>query len=70
MDISEAKPKMVVAYVPTHAQGNIRHPDAEWGQISSFNDETIFVKFDKELLQFGWDNTTAKGCYPCDLKRI
>lgn len=45
-----------VAYIPSHANGNILHPDVEHGTVKSMNEITVFVLFDCD--------TQAKGCYP------
>lgn len=34
-----------VIYIPAHAHGNLKHEDCEYGEISSFNDKFIFVKY-------------------------
>lgn len=34
-----------VTYIPRHANGNASHPDVERGHISSFNESTVFVKY-------------------------
>jgi len=34
-----------VTYIPPHAKGNASHPDSERGNISSFNEHTVFVRF-------------------------
>jgi hypothetical protein len=39
------KPGDRVIYVPSHAEGNLNHRDAERGVISSFNDTYVFVKY-------------------------
>jgi hypothetical protein len=39
------KPGDKVIYVPKHAKGDINHPSAERGIISSFNDSFVFVKY-------------------------
>lgn len=57
-----------VAYVPTHAAGDINHPAVEYGFISSQSSSFVFVKFDKELEKFGWDGTTSKACRIEDLQ--
>lgn len=60
-----------VAYIPLHAHGDIHHPDVEHGTVSSArktsNGEVVFVKFDKQLNQFGWEGTTSQSCDPTDL---
>ena len=58
-----------VAYVPTHANGDVKHPDVEFGVVSSVSENftTVFVKFDKQVERLGAEEATAKGCYPEDL---
>lgn len=34
-----------VTYVPTHADGNASHPDAEGGTISSWNEYCVFINY-------------------------
>ena len=34
-----------VTYTPNHANGDICHPDCERGHISSFNDDSIWVRY-------------------------
>lgn len=64
---SDFSPGERVVYVPTHAEGDLRHPDCEQGAVSSVNDHTVFVKFDQYVKKFGWDGATSQGCDPCDL---
>lgn len=68
MNLSDIKPKMRVIYVPLHANGDLTHPDVEHGTVSSANDKYAFVKFDRQLVKFGWDGTTSQSCDPTDLK--
>ena len=58
------RPGTRVAYIPNHANGDVNHPDVEWGHVSSSNKSNVFVKFDKQLDKFGWDGTTSQSCYP------
>lgn len=67
MKLEDIKPQMRVAYVPRHAKGNANHPDVERGTVSSTNAIYAFVKFDKQLKEFGWDSTTSKACPPGEL---
>lgn len=67
MNLNEIQPKTRVAYVPTHAHGDLNHPDVEHGTVSSKNDHFAFVKFDKQLARFGWEGTTSQSCRPDDL---
>ena len=62
---------MRVAYIPLRAHGDLNHDDVEAGTISSINDKgTVFVKFDKQLLKFGWEGTTSQGCDADSLVQI
>lgn len=47
IEVTEEHIGSSVVYIPTHANGNINHPDVEYGKISSFNDVTVFVKYDE-----------------------
>lgn len=69
MNLADLAPRMRVAYVPTHANGDLNHKDVERGSVSSTNDKYAFVKFDKQLAKFGWDGTTSQSCRPEDLVR-
>lgn len=69
MNLADLSPRMRVAYVPTHANGDMNHKDVERGAVSSTNDKYAFVKFDKQLAKFGWDGTTSQSCRPEDLVR-
>ena len=68
LTLSEIQPKMRVAYVPVPAQWDKNA--IEKGTVSSKNDECVFVKFDKQLLKFGWNGTTSQSCNPNDLVAI
>jgi len=70
VNLADIKPKMRVAYVPHHAAKDINHPDVEFGLVSSTNSKYVFVKFDKQLGQFGWDGTTSQSCSPDDLMEV
>lgn len=59
-----------VAYIPTHALGDIDHPDVEYGIVSSFNGKYVFVKFYGALSTFGWDGATSQSCRPEDLSLL
>lgn len=68
LTLSELKPQMRVAYVPAHAA---LYPDAiEYGVVSSTNHKFAFVKFDRQLVKFGWDGTTSQSVRPEDLVAI
>jgi hypothetical protein len=60
MNIKDAIKKAKVCYIPT----------GERGRISSWNETYIFVKFEQQLVNFGWVGTTSKACYPRDLKLV
>ena len=64
------RPKTRVIYIPTHAKGDRKHADCEHGAVSSFNGTTVFVKFDKQVANLGWEGTTAQGCNPNDLVKV
>lgn len=38
-----------VLYVPTHAHGDLDHPDCKRGVVSSVNDWWVFVKYDNAM---------------------
>lgn len=67
MKLEDAKEQGTVAYVPTHANGDIKHADVEYGHVSSKNSKFVFVKFDKSVNKLGWSETTAQACSPDDL---
>lgn len=47
-----------VTYIPNHANGDIKHKDCEIGRISSFTNETLWVKF---------RSATGESCDPKNL---
>lgn len=59
-----------VLYVPWHANDDLSHPDVEAGQVSSWNDRVVFVKFDKQVAKLGWEGTTSQACDPQQLRRV
>jgi hypothetical protein len=62
------KPNDRVAYVPTHACGDLGHPDVERGTVSSIGTVgNVFVKFDAQVAKFGWHGTTSQSCDVRDL---
>ena len=67
MQLHQVSFGQVVRYLPTHAQGDLFHPDAELGIVSSKNDKVVFVKFHKELLRRGWEFCTSRAVNPEDL---
>ena len=70
MKLSEISEKMVVAYVPNHANNDYFHKDVEFGTVSNKNDKYVFVKFEKQLKKFSWEGTTSKTCYPNNLVNV
>lgn len=68
--MNQFQPKQKVLYLPTHAFGDENHPDVETGYVSSTNEKFVFVKFEPQLTNFGWDGTTSQACDPKDLKPI
>lgn len=70
MNTKQFSPRARVAYIPSHANGDVSHADVEHGFVSSLsqNGKTVFVKFDRQLEKFGWDGTTSQGCDPSDLR--
>lgn len=58
-----------VTYVPTHALGDLNHPDCERGIVSSIseNKETIFVRYYSN--HTGGLKLTAQGTNPRDLRK-
>lgn len=52
-----------VTYVPTHANGDINHPDVENGIVSSVNEFYVFVKYIHNNIV----NTTAAATKATDL---
>lgn len=39
------KPGQQIAYIPSHANENINHPDVEFGFVTSVNDSYVFCRF-------------------------
>lgn len=63
LTLDQIEPGMAVRYVPLHAHGKLSHPDVEDGIVSSKNDQSVFVKFNK------WGGETSQSCRPEDLVR-
>lgn len=42
---ADFKPGQLVRFVPSHADGDINHPDCENGRVTSTNDKYVFVRF-------------------------
>ena len=38
--------------------------ERRWGTVSSINDEYVFVKFDEQVSNLGWEGTTSQACRP------
>lgn len=70
MKLEHVKPQMRVAYIPRHAKGDLNHKDVELGTVSSVGELYVFVRFDKEVANLGWDATRSKACDAADLKAI
>ncbi|RJR10697.1 hypothetical protein C4588_02785 [Candidatus Parcubacteria bacterium] len=66
---ADFQPDDRVRYVPHHAAGDINHPDAEIGQVSSVSRDVVFVKFDKQVSKLGWEGTTSQACDPFSLMK-
>jgi hypothetical protein len=59
LKLSDFKQGDFVTYVPLHADGDLDHPDVEYGRVSSVNDKFVFVKFGGSMI--------GQPCYPEDL---
>ncbi len=64
MNIDDALPGVRVCYIPTYAKGDKTHPDCEYGTVSTYNNVTVFVRFDKQVSALGWEGTTSQACSP------
>lgn len=42
------KPLTQVAYIPTHAEGDITHPDVEFGFVTSLRKDAAFCRYWKK----------------------
>lgn len=62
--------RLRVAYIPNHADGDINHPDVEYGYVSSRNNYYIFVRFDYQVNKLGWDETTSQACLPSNIRYL
>lgn len=51
-----------VVYVPMHANGDTKHPDTEYGRVSSVGSRFVFVRF--------LEQATAQACDPRDLLKM
>lgn len=70
MNCEDFKRDDKVLYVPTHADGDVNHPDCQRGIVSSQNGVCVFVKYYPQLARFGWDGTTSQGTNPEDLVKL
>ena len=52
-----------VIYVPSHANGDVNHPDCEYGIVKSWNDSFVFVNY----VTNGIPQLTAQATRPEDL---
>lgn len=67
MNHTDAYIGMRVAYVPVHADGDLLHPDVEYGTVSSCGSQLIYVRFDEQMEKHGFEGATAKGCKAANL---
>lgn len=51
-----------MAYIPYHANGNINHPDVEYGEVTGMNKEYVFVRFGNEEI--------SKAVIPLRLQKV
>lgn len=51
-----------VIYVPTHAGGDVNHPDCERGFVTSVKRETVFYRFWREDLSELRTKSCSEGC--------
>lgn len=58
-DIKNLIPTQRVKYDPGYEGSKV-----EYGYVSSVNDTFVFVKFEEQLKEFGWEGTTSKACNP------
>lgn len=54
-----------VAYIPTHANGNLAHSDVENGYVNSKNDTFVFVRY----IRHGILQQTSQATSPKDLEK-
>lgn len=67
--LEDFEPGDEVLYIPEHAKGDREHPDCRWGRVSSSNSSFIFVKFNEQVKNLGWEGTTSQGCLPEQLEK-
>ena len=56
-----------VIWCPDHAKADLSHADCRTGTVSSFLDGRIFVRFDEDVENVGWDFAQAKHCHSWNL---
>lgn len=44
-ELTEKHKNSPVTYIPTHAKGNAGHNDSKRGYITSWNDKSVFVRY-------------------------
>jgi hypothetical protein len=61
-----------VAYIPSHAEGDMNSPDIERGVVSSTNATFVFVKFDNAVTEMitGLEPYTSQSCRPENLVHL
>jgi hypothetical protein len=64
--LADFQPGNRVVYVPTHAEGDLDHPDCEYGVVSSTDNVFVFVRYWPSLEYTGW-NITSQATSPEDL---
>lgn len=52
----------LVAYLPSHAKGDLMHPDMELGKVTRVDDTHVFVRFGEEQ--------HSKACNPNNLVKF
>ena len=56
------KPKDQIAYIPTHADGDIEHPDVQFGFITEARGENAFCRYwSKRPREYATLRTTANS---------
>jgi len=69
MKLEDFKKGDRVMYIPSHAEGDMRHKDSQKGVVSSKNDTWVFVKYDWAgcIMTTGDEPYTAQATKPGDL---
>lgn len=68
MDLENCEKGMIVAYVPPYVDEVMTHKDVEIGVISSRNDRYVFIKFVRQIAEFGWTGAASQACSSKNLK--